>query len=788
MQQLSAYALLQEFEKQSELEISSLRNEFQKESTYVIEVCANEQKLNNVSIFKNPFFQDHLLTENSFLQIIKQGKVDTQIATMGSPYAITLNEKNLKNQDDLYKFIVRNLDKTFTVQEIRHNSYTVSVSFCEFLKSFIISSSGQTIICEDKNDISKYNQIQGYERACKVAILFFNIHSKMNYNQQINFAKDLINRSLVGCRNSSNFIEWYTIMEHYQLQRILSPNIVKNFLNYYNLEIAKSNEQQTNLINFPSIYDQIYNQIIDKYHDYYKGKTIYFWKDDKYLGNCYIPSKHFEILRQIKIYINNSKSNFYMNQPPNFLSSFNLNQQEYEFYLKCLNLMFSIPFNQRKSYNFLQLSTLVFNCVHKKLTNIPQKLDYELSLAQCLKPQTTIIVLIPVGINGMGYDEICQHIIKMCEGVKIVSKINQVNDNQILYLFDQICSLKQLKQIHNELKQLPYDIRTIALYPECTHYYLSEKQSRFPFSFKFIMFCLLSVLDQRDQVNQIIKQLKDLENQNLNHLPSDYQISCHYMPQKKEADDLYGEIVESDFKAAFSFTNDYLIESLSQYKDYVGNIPKGYLQDQAKKIINQIEDKVKINITKKKQLLYNKTNSKFEKQYVLYIQNPNWDDIDNFIFDGLEIILKNYPKDTYANLMYQLLNQQFFQKRNTQTYLRENQPYMLSEKSEQKERQVQVQVVVIVVDGIIILQPQDLGLNLLQDIPIYSNNIEVINSIRIAQFVKSKVEKLYDKQTKEETIFQLDLELNYKVWKVYLVKLKPIIINLVEGLVEKLVN
>lgn len=34
---------------------------------------------------------------------------------MGTPYALTLNEKNIKNQDDLYKFIIRNLGNTFTL-------------------------------------------------------------------------------------------------------------------------------------------------------------------------------------------------------------------------------------------------------------------------------------------------------------------------------------------------------------------------------------------------------------------------------------------------------------------------------------------------------------------------------------------------------------------------------------------------------------------------------------------------------------------------------------------------
>ena len=36
------------------------------------------------------------------------------------------------------------------------------------------------------------------------------------------------------------------------------------------------------------------------------------------------------------------------------------------------------------------------------------------------------------------------------------------------------------------------------------------------------MFCLLQVLDNRNQVNEIINQLKGFENKNLNHLPTDY--------------------------------------------------------------------------------------------------------------------------------------------------------------------------------------------------------------------------------------------------------------------------
>ncbi|CAK69927.1 unnamed protein product (macronuclear) [Paramecium tetraurelia] len=784
MQQLSAYALLQEFEKQRDLEILSIKNEFQKVSTYILEVHANESNMNNSALLKNSFFQDHLLTENSFLQIINKGVVDTQIATMGSPLAPTLNEHNLKSQDDVYKFIVRKLDNTFIVQEIRHNSFTASVSYCDILKSFIISSSGQTIICEDRNDVSKYNQIKGFERACKVAISFFDAYHKMNHNQQINFANDLIHRSLVGCRNKQNIIEWYSIMEHYNSQRMLPPYVVNNFLNHYNLETAKSYEQQTTLKNFPQIYDSIYNELIDQYHDYFKGKTIYFWKDDKYLGNCYIPSKHFEVLRQIKIYVNNQNSNFFEDNPPKFLSQYNLNQQEYKFYFKCIKLMFSIPFNARVDYSFINLSTTVFNCVHKRITRIPKRQDYQYTLAQCLQTKTTIAVLIPVGINGMGYGKICQTIMATYEGVKIVSKIDQVNDNHQLYLFDQVCSLKQLKQTHDSLKKLPYEIRSIALYPECSHGYLSENQFRFPFSFKFIMFCLLSVLDHRDQVNQIIKQLKEFENQRLKNLPSDYQIGCHYIPESKETNDLYSEIVEQDFKAAFSFNNEQLIESLSLYKDSVGNISQTHFLDQARNIINVVEEKVQICLTRKPQQLQNKTNKKYNREYGLFIQNPNWDDIDNFILDGLEIILKQYPKDSNVNLMYQQLETQLFKKSNLQTYFKENNPYMLSRKTDKKHWHAQVEVVVIVVDGIVILYPEDLGLNQIQDIPIYSSKIEVTKSNRIAKLVKRDVEKLYDKKIKEETFSELEIKIDYSMWKVFLVKLKPIKINLVEDLVD----
>ncbi|CAD8168650.1 unnamed protein product [Paramecium pentaurelia] len=781
MQQLSAYALLQEFEKQNELEILSIRDEFQKDITYLYEVYIDQSKFKDDELLKNPFFQDNLLTENSFLQIIKKGEVDTQIGTMGTPYALTLNEKNLKNKDDLYKFIVRNLENTFTLQEIRHNSYTISVSFCESLKSFIISSSGQTIICQDKNDIYKYLELQGCERVCKVSQQFFDVYQNMDYNLQINLTKDLIHRSLVGCRNSSNFIEWYSIMEHYKSQRILSPDIVKRFLNHYNLEPAKSIQQQTNLQKFPLIFDSIYNQLIDKYHDYFRGKTIYFWKDDKYLGNCYIPSKHFLILKEIKTQVFNSKFNSLQKESNNFLQQFNLNQLEYEFYQKCLNFILSIPYNKRSNYSFMQLSNIVFNCIHKQLDYIPQKLDQQITLAQCLQSKPIIVVLIPVGINGMGYDNICQIIFKISEGVKIVSKTHEINDNNMLYLYDQICSLKKLQLINDQLKQLPYDVRTVALYPECSHYYLSKKKYRFPFSFKFIMFCLLQVLEDRDQVNQIINQLKEFENQNFNHLPSDYQISCNYMPKNKETDDLYSEIVESDFKAAFSLTNDYLIESLSQYKDSVGYIPENHLWDQARKIINEIEEKVKVNITKKKQKYIKSQANKI--QYGLYIQNPNWEEIDNFIFDCLEIIVQNYPRDTKINIMYKQLKQQLFQGKNLQFYFREKQPYMLSKKLEQKQWSVQLQVAIIVIDGIIILQPQDLGLNLLQDIPIYSNNLVVTKSEKIANLVRKNVEKLQDNNTKEGTLIKQDIDMKHQSWNVFIVKWKPINIKLIENLV-----
>lgn len=41
-----------------------------------------------------------------------------------------------------------------------------------------------------------------------------------------------------------------------------------------------------------------------------------------------------------------------------------------------------------------------------------------------------------------------------------------------------------------------------------------------------------------------------------------------------------------------------------------------------------------------------------DNYYGLYIKNPNWDEIDNFIFDCLEIIIKNYPRESDVNRMY----------------------------------------------------------------------------------------------------------------------------------------
>ncbi|CAD8080134.1 unnamed protein product [Paramecium sonneborni] len=783
MQQYSAYALLQEFKKLSELDLISIKNEFQKDSTYVIEVLANEFKFSQDVFIENPFYQQNLLTENSFLQIIKKDQVDTQIATMGTPYAIKMNEKNFKNQDHLYKYIVRNLDTAFTIQEIRHNSYTVSVSFCEVLKSFIISSSGQTIICQDKNDI------QNYERVGKVAQLFFEIYHKLNHAQQLNLAQDLIHRSLVGYRNQFNFIEWYSIMEHYGQQRILPPDIVKKFLNHYNLEPAKSIEYQVNLQMFPTICDSIYNQLIDYYHDYFQGKTIYFWKDNNYLGNCFIPSKHFELLKKMKKLLIHSKFQENQRDSNSLLQQFKLNEVEYDFYQKFLNIMFSIPNKQRNSQNFYNLSNMVFTCIYKKLDYVPQKQDQKVTLAQCLQKIPKVVVLIPVGINGMGYDEMSQIIFRMYEDVQIMSKLNQVNDNKQLYLYDKVCSLKNLKLINDQLKQLPYDVKTVALYPQCSNYYLSEKQSKFPFSSKFIMFCLLSVLDDRNKVNEIFNQLDEFENQNLNHLPTDFQISCQYMPQTKETDNVYSEIIEQDLKAAFqgnSQTNQYLIENLSQYKDFVGRVPEMHMWDQSRKIVNIIEEKAKIIISKKKQQqqMQLQVNKIMDNYYGLYIKNPNWDEIDNFIFDCLEIIIKNYPRESDVNRMYHQLKEQLFKEKNMQIYQRERHPYMLSIKQEQKYWQTQVEVAVIVVDGIIMLQPQSLGLNLLQDIPIYSNNIEVIKSGEIAEIVKKEVEKLQNKSEKEESLIKLNLELNHRNWNLYVVKWKAIKIELVESLVN----
>lgn len=91
---------------------------------------------------------------------------------------------------------------------------------------------------------------------------------------------------------------------------------------------------------------------------------------------------------------------------------------------------------------------------------------------------------------------------------------------------------------------MPYSIKTIALQPECTHEYLIKGKYRFPFSFKFIMFCLLQVLEDNNAVKELILQLKQFEEKSLQNLGTDITIKCRYMPSQREKDDLYSEIVE----------------------------------------------------------------------------------------------------------------------------------------------------------------------------------------------------------------------------------------------------
>ncbi|CAD8176100.1 unnamed protein product [Paramecium octaurelia] len=765
MSQLSAYNLLEEFSKQNEVEILSYKVNFL-QNINVLEIDPVFSNFTQKRVLDNSFLSKHLHTCNSFIQTVQNQYVQTAIATMGVPFAPELNEINLKNEDQVYNFITENLKDSFTIYEIQHNSNTICISFCPELDSFCIASGTQTIVCYNHKDIDLYQEPM-HERPRQAAYQFFSLFNRMPIKQQNNFIQDLKNRSLIGSYNLKKQIEWFAIVEHYSNQRMIDPITVKNFLNHYKLVAAKVQFTSYTSIKLQQHFYQIYNQPIEQFHIYYKGKTLYFWRENTFLGCCFIPYRQYSILNQFKSILFNKEKQTNKDEPYKYLIQFNLNDQDFEFYKTYTDLMLKNPETIKDRNHFSQLSFQI-------LKSIQQNVYYQQQQQNNIFTPT-IIVVIPVGISGIGYEKLCSFILKAGQRVQIISKPDYINDKNQLYFYEKVCNPKELEQINKQFKSLPYALKTIALLPECNFpYHQKNSQFKFPFSFNFIMFCLLSVLDDKNAVRQVINQLKEFQNYKLTNFQTDHKVYCRFMPESKETDDLYSELVEQDFYTALKSEDDQLIESLSQYKETHRNIEDNFLKEQSKRVIAAIEENSQMMLRKSVQFQLEKNDS---LQYGLFIENPDWIAIDNFIKSCLEIIVQDYPNDTGINRMYYQYDIQF--RPQNAVFMKMSQPYMKTKQLYEKTIEAKVSIAVIIVDGIVMLHPQELGLDVLQDIPIYSHNIDSLKSNKISEQLRIEVRKMQKQNVAEGQVYKKQIEFNRKTWITYMVKYKPINIKLV---------
>ncbi|CAD8162637.1 unnamed protein product [Paramecium pentaurelia] len=772
MSQLSAYNLLEGFTKQNEVELLSSSVNFLRDVN-IFEIDLEQSKINENDVLNNKFLSKHLHTCNSFIQMMQKQHVQTEIATMGVPFAPELNEIDFKNQDQVYKNITKNLKDSFTIFEIQHNSQTICISFCYELDSFCISYGIQTIVCYDENDIVQYKEPK-HDKLRKIASQFFSLFNKMPYQYQLNFIEDLTNRSLIGCYNNKKQIEWFALVEHYAEQRMVNPNTVTNFLHHYKLESAQIYQTQCTQIQLQKHISQIYNQLIDQFHDYYKGKTMYFWKGDTFLGCCFIPFRQYTILNELRLILSNKEKNLNIKEPNQYLSKYNLNNQDLEFYKKYTEMMLENSVNIKYiNFEFSKLSIQAFNSIRKGLDYLLKKQDQLFPLSQCM--QSAIIVVIPIGISGMGYEQLCSLIKKTSQRVQIIKIPDQINEKNQLYFIEKVCNPKELEQLNKQIKQLPFNIKTISLLPECnSSYEIKELQCSFPFSFNFIMYCLLSVFDNKNQVKEIINQLKEFQNQKLNNFQTDYKIYCRYISEDKEKDDLYCEIVEQDFQVALKSQYDQLIDSLTQYRETLKNIQDNHLKKESKRLITSIENKSQIILRKSVQFQIEKDQ---KLKYGLFIEKPDWDEIDKFVKSCLEIIVQEYPNDSGIKRMYDQYQIQF--KTQNAIFMRISQPYLQAKQLQEKPIDAKVSIIVIIVDGIIMLQPQELGLDLVQDIPIYSHNIDSLKSNKLSEQLRIDVRKMQKQNIADKTIKKKQVNFNSKNWDAFIVKFTPINIRLI---------
>ncbi|KAM3130121.1 hypothetical protein pb186bvf_017724 [Paramecium bursaria] len=743
---MDAYQMLLEYQKHEYVEfLTNYSKRYFADIYDIVEVRG--KKLSDQ--LENKFILTHFRTSNCFIQIQINNKRRTFIANLGLLRPINLDPKSQNEMAHLRNSLS---SKNIQVYAIPQNKNTFCVSFIPEVNCWSFSSGKNSILAQKLQDIH-VSFPPFYDRVLKGAEMFLSLS-----NEKLDaLSKDLISRSLVGYVKSQKLV-WFQIVEHYGANS-LPFDEVEEFLKHYQLEMSPY-EYLGQYDNLQNIYDALYDKPVDALVE---GTSVYFFMDRKCIQCCFVQHKYHQIYSELRTQLKDNKIDF------KYLEQFKLSKHETTLIKKVSDILvnykqkFGDEFLKGIKYSHAVLSA--YNYIKEGISQMKDHDFYKHTLRSCLGLNK--FLLIPIGLEWMGYKEIFKELQQKYEGFDITMQYERSQQPFILY--DKALSVQDSDALINKIKLNTPHIKTIALLPKQNRQYISNGVS-YPFSFNFILKCLKNSASIEREINQ----LKTFENMKQIVSTADMSIEVDFLITSKE--DIYDNIVETDLESALQGTQfDSLKESVTH--QLLQSTPQEHFYDQAEYLAKDIISQTGVRLRRKQ--------IQFEKRKVLglSVKNPNWVDINNSVIDAMELIvdyLQQNKKDFQkANQMFDDLKKQLFHGGQT-IYNRAKELYLNTQKDfMDKEYDITANIIIVVIDGLISLHTsQDFVQDAIDtyDIPVYHNNLDIERSCKVTKQLQTQI--FHFKKKPSESVHETHAEINQKQWKVFFVKIDDINLKL----------
>ncbi|CAK71956.1 unnamed protein product (macronuclear) [Paramecium tetraurelia] len=713
-------------------------------------------------MFFNCSYQDQ---EKTFIQISSE-VIETEIATINVPNAKVIYPKDLQNQE-ISQIFSQNQD--ITMYSFMHSSSTVSVSYLEFMEQFAITYHGYTVILENEEHVNRWNPPKS-ERYFLVVFSFFGILKKFSNDALKNFKKDLSNRSLIGmcCYKS---IQWLGLVEHYGQDKLLSPHIVKNFLQKYDLEFVFIRcYQNVSLNSLPFIYDEIRNQYIFDFNDMNQGSTIYFWNSKQYLGSYFIPHKHYEILENVKRMLMDWKNK---SNPFTFLNEYNLNNQDLDFYKNYINRI--LHEQNQPQLTFSTLTSIIFNSILSGSEKTTYKQNNRYPLSFCINP--TIIVLIPLGFNQSGFERLFQQLQQIFFFVNKITSPGQITNKYQICYFNRSLSWDNSIKLIDQLKKKK-NVVTVGLMHQNNHQqYKLNSEVCFPFSYEYISQSLIESSNNYQDFQENIEILLSYRNQDLRQLPVHELLCIPLQPDDQQSKRNSKLCQEQDIQEII-FNKDLNVEQMRSIfftlRQHQLHLTDHYFQILSYDLIADIESQLKIFLQ----------NPKMSKSYIIIttqqykpieqkqkplqyiITDDSWKEIEDYVLDSLELVGQKFRQSETIAQTISCLTDQFLAS-GPIVYNKNLIPFNIHIKG-QKAYSAKMQMVVIVLNAIIIMIPENT--KLFQGITIYTKQLEAQHMNEILHILKDNIQVLQRENVEMRSVLNQQFSLKNQQWNAYIVK------------------